>query len=624
MSPTSGTLELNGSTVDTNGSLLSSSASGPRGSTTGGDKLFGAAVDYEQLLTTLQSQHALALQQKDAEVASLQACVEMMMSENTDRAEQHLMTALRQKDDEATLAMAGKHKQLELMASLLQLREQQIEEFRQLCESQCQELDRLRASGLAAGALQTSVSTEPSEIAASVANEQLRALETELQELHRVCETQRLEIEDLRPHQPMVVSLREELEQLRHHHSQQLRRLEVERQQQREQQVSATSSQEEAEDSVALKMMLEVRRLRLRMEELESTVQEQSQQSAQLMRTVKEKTKHAEKLERELKRTRQAASSPGTDEVHVSSPQESMLHQGAHGFITVAEAADNMWSALSGDVASRMAMDGEVPQRGTPLRDVSWRFNTPDQLSGLGRHKAESSEYLGPLDTAALDISARVFSSRQSSEAHPESLWKAAPDSADTAAEAARQSRELFREMERLKLQMTDLEQIAECSRESRGSSGAASRRTSRSHALGTSALLAGPVPGSARKVVTSEDERASAKSGSRPPLYSEPVHSKPITSSDLQGSRWQYRPLDEGDPVDQAVALLLNDEASRYYSLRALICRLHAGTYLCGSRLMRLRVQHDHYGQPSYILASEDGGTHWTELAELLHLRGR
>lgn len=99
------------------------------------------AMKYEQLLIIQQQQQARALQQKDAELAHVQACLDVLEGRSNDPTFAHV---LQTKEEESALMMAAKHKELELMVGLLQLREQQIEELRSKCEEQQFELGQLR------------------------------------------------------------------------------------------------------------------------------------------------------------------------------------------------------------------------------------------------------------------------------------------------------------------------------------------------------------------------------------------------------------------------------------------------------------------------------------------------
>jgi len=101
-------------------------------------------IGYEHLLSIQQHHHMLVLQQKDAEIRHLRARLESMEVPAGPSADARMIAALQTKDEEVAIMMAAKHKELELMAGLLQLREQQIDEFRQLCEAQQLEIQKLK------------------------------------------------------------------------------------------------------------------------------------------------------------------------------------------------------------------------------------------------------------------------------------------------------------------------------------------------------------------------------------------------------------------------------------------------------------------------------------------------
>ncbi|CAK9110555.1 unnamed protein product [Durusdinium trenchii] len=73
------------------------------------------------------------LEQKEAEIAHLKA--RLVASEKQLPPQEGLQAALETKDEECALMMAAKHKELEFLASLLQMREQQIEELQQVPQS---------------------------------------------------------------------------------------------------------------------------------------------------------------------------------------------------------------------------------------------------------------------------------------------------------------------------------------------------------------------------------------------------------------------------------------------------------------------------------------------------------
>jgi len=127
----------------------------PGGASLEVSQLANTPIGYEHLLSIQQHHHSLVMQQKDAEMRHLRARLESMEAPPGPGVDPRMVAALQTKDDEVAIMMAAKHKELELMAGLLQLREQQIDEFRQLCEAQQLEIQKLKR--------QTSVSAVPSE-----------------------------------------------------------------------------------------------------------------------------------------------------------------------------------------------------------------------------------------------------------------------------------------------------------------------------------------------------------------------------------------------------------------------------------------------------------------------------
>lgn len=81
-----------------------------------------------------------------------------------------------------------------------------------------------------------------------------------------------------------------------------------------------------------------------------------------------------------------------------------------------------------------------------------------------------------------------------------------------------------------------------------------------------------------------------------------------------VEFSGWEYRPHPSSDPVDAAVAVLVN-RPGRYRGWRALLCRLEQGVYLCGTRRVHLRAD----VSQDRIEASDDGGLTWADLEELM-----
>ncbi|CAE7265336.1 unnamed protein product [Symbiodinium pilosum] len=101
-----------------------------------------AQIHYEQLLSIQQDQHSLAMERKEAEIAHLK--VRLATLEGHIGPQDAVKAAVQTKDEECALMMAAKHKELELLATLLQMREQQIEELRSQCEESQLQLTQLR------------------------------------------------------------------------------------------------------------------------------------------------------------------------------------------------------------------------------------------------------------------------------------------------------------------------------------------------------------------------------------------------------------------------------------------------------------------------------------------------
>merc|ERR1719410_841480 len=94
--------------------------------TPGGMPTWGTTMGYEQLLTIQQQKHELAMQHRDAELAHLRARLGVV--EAVQPVENQVFDALKTKDEEAAVMMAAKYKELELLAGVLQLREQQTKD----------------------------------------------------------------------------------------------------------------------------------------------------------------------------------------------------------------------------------------------------------------------------------------------------------------------------------------------------------------------------------------------------------------------------------------------------------------------------------------------------------------
>lgn len=248
----------------------------------------------------------------------------------------------------------------------------------------------------------------------------------------------------------------------------------------------------------------------------------------------------------------------------------------------------------------------------------------------------------------------------ESPEAPPTAVSPCAASPWNTASEAAetgRQSQELLREMRRLRLQMSELERVAG----SRSAAGTGARRSgSPASAAAAPSVVGTPAEGrfgggmhggsfgGQDRLGASGSSPASLGIGSSQLLnschgsavaavYAEPIATEAAAANGSQpaattlmsgpswpGARsaldtslpefagWEYRAHPSGDPIDAAVATLVNQQGGRYRGWRALLCRLEQGVYLCGTRRVHIRADAER------IEASDDGGRTWADLEDL------
>jgi len=492
------------------------------------------SMRYEQLLMVQQRQFSLSMEHKEAELAHLKACFDVLEGRPQQAS---LEEALRSKDEEAALMMAAKHKELELMVGLLQLREQQIEELRCKCEEQQFQLGQLQEMRQSPGSASPAGRAE---------------------------------------HSPSASSL-----------------------------VAPNSGKDDSSQ-----MKREVRRLRLRMEELEATVGEQNERSAELARELGLKTERVEALEEHIQSHQPPAQAPNEHARPVVSrlfqeaedgqapASKEVSHNGSHMKLRPLFHEERPNSVFSVSPVAPWAED--VPESSAPSQLPTYRSavradrDAHEEWSSKFRHDALPSSP-GPQDTS----------------------------------DAGKQSQELLREMRRLRMQMNELEQVAAGAR----SDPAAGMQTTpmAPQAPEVHSASSGGLGGRGREAPRWEDGQ-----GAR--MYTEPVvagmdsmrspaHSSyvgkpateglwarspdPLSLSDFAG--WEYRPH-TNDPTDEAVASLVNRPGGRYRGWRALLCRLESGLYLCGTRRVHLRADE----QFDRIEASEDG-SHWADLANMM-----
>ncbi|CAJ1340510.1 unnamed protein product [Effrenium voratum] len=399
---------------------------------------------YEHLLSIQQKQHCLALEQKDAQIAHMQA--RLVVLEGNAPEHDALLQAIQTKDEECALMMAAKHKELELVVGLLQMREHQIEDLRSKCEEVQLQLSTGSCSRFSHG------STSPFLIPGR--------------------------LEDATEHQ---------------------------------------------------QVLKEVRRLRLRMEELEASISEQQDRSALLASELQKKSEHVEMLEK-----------------HIHALDLSEKHRRIS-----AEHPDRQCDRRQGPRSNDSDIRG--PSALSPrLDEKKWadRSQTPSGVDVCGSPSPSSQ--------------VESYCSAVQREIEPLDL---------AGSESGRQSQELLREMRRLRQQMNELEQAA--GRSDAGIAGEKVGPFSTDHDRKYGAAFDGhSEPGS-----LNASARSLIHSSGRPAV---PTH----VEDSLSG--WEYR-AQENDPVDAAVAQLVN--RGQYRAWRALLCRLEQGVYLCGTRRVYIRV---------------------------------
>eukprot|EP00933_Yihiella_yeosuensis_P017655 TRINITY_DN14701_c0_g2_i1.p1 TRINITY_DN14701_c0_g2~~TRINITY_DN14701_c0_g2_i1.p1 ORF type:complete len:714 (-),score=166.10 TRINITY_DN14701_c0_g2_i1:108-2249(-) len=96
-------------------------------------KLWGMTLEYEHLLNVQRDQHQLSIQRHEAEALQLRQAVQMLQRGSYDEAS--IAARLEAKDREVQLTLQAKHKELELVSSLLKVRDRQIGELQEACAS---------------------------------------------------------------------------------------------------------------------------------------------------------------------------------------------------------------------------------------------------------------------------------------------------------------------------------------------------------------------------------------------------------------------------------------------------------------------------------------------------------
>lgn len=546
-------------------------------------------MNYEQLLHVQQQHHALLLQEKDAEIRHLQARLDFLESEAPHR-DRRVEEALRTKEEEAAVMMAAKHKELELLAGLLQLREQQIDDFNRLCEEQHRELSELReAPGFP-----------------SLADAQRRppALDSPA---------------------GSVASNRSSRHPTR----------------------GASSDNGQ--------LFKEVQKLRLRMEDLEAAVSEQGDRNVGLARNLEARSKQAGALEAELRRLREAGNTVFLSEevphgllAHGHRPTNSrevahVDHDPRSYFVRPEAFAPH---GHRGREAGQVTPSFSCPQAAPVESQHSWspgpsqEFWDAEQRAEPVTAAAPGRDFSGHRETALLD--GPSFGSCHALDGHTDVRKAGSLDSPDPAAGV--QSKELLQEMRRLRMQMLELERVA-------GSCGgdgqphqAVPRRAEVLSPCGRGQVSPDqPAPSGralaaehfkepiASKAFPGDASWISATKGAATTttLDTEPLAAAVSGTGRLAAfsarseelgllpefAGWEYKAHLSGDPIDAAVAALVNQPGGRYRGWRALLCRLEQGVYLCGTSRVQLRAD----VAQDLIEASSNGGVTWTDIAMLL-----
>lgn len=617
-------------------------------------------MSYETLLATQQHQHQLLLRQKDAEIAHLHARMDMLQArgpEKTSEKERRVAAVLETKDEETSLMMAAKHKELELMAGLLQLREQQIEHFRSLCERQgleAQEMQRLLTAVQSSlpnpdtlhkdSPVTTSIAKPtPGHVAGSAVAAQAEKV-AEVAVVAEAAET--------------AQALREEIKA--------------------QEEIIAAQKNKETQQ--------EFQRLRLRLEELETAVGEQHERSAGLAQALEVKSERVEALEATVKSLR--STSAGGDGAHDEQPASSVpivfsaSPSGSAGHLpssvptvpsaSPAESAGQLPPlpphnrqpieqvvapspmpcstpcavACAAPRAAPLPCRSVVCARGfeaIPLRRLP--LNIPEEEGDHVPGNARGPPVMGVSPQlqsyrshVRVDTGPPGFASQPSP--WTASSWNASPSEANVhseledVGETGRQSEELLREMRRLRLQMGELERVAGA-RGRKGKPSGPDRLGVSGSSFGGESSCVGDGPAGVSGFETPAEGWRQEHAREPPVRGSDRIPSRrgpdswtwpggePSAASSLQGSPqaefvgWEYRPHPSGDELDAKIAALVN-RPGRYRGWRALLCRLEPGVYLCGTRRAHLRVE-ESSSKGVHIEASDDGGRTWADLELLM-----
>jgi len=545
------------------------------GTSLGSATIGGVVVNYEQLMTILQHQHILEMRVREAEVASMQACIDMMAA-GMPQGEHHLISALQMKEEQATISIAAKHKELELMAGLLQLREQQIEEFRQVCEAQRAEIEQLRQSPAPPGEAEIAPTqnghrreekkdrcdgSEDMSDNAVLSNE-IRRLRARMEDLEITVneQAQALKARGLGSPPSDTMSV-----------------------------VDSTCGHVPDPPAPACSSGPS---------DCCAATENPTAPSPASFSTPDQQHRHGILVQQHqqhwgagLPSSREQAQTPPT----VTGLSNSAPSTSNRAYLSMLRGSTEGGGRRQGDLRDAPAESHGAGPSPVPTFNLGHALSSPNWRSSLGSPGIRPAHAL-PADSARSARSERPLEACASSRLAEAAGIANAPETPSTT-ETDRQANELIREMRRLRQQMNTLERVA-WTHETSGSTPFASSGSAAALNSGgrRSALPSAP---SARQLGTS-------------PRRTE------LSPSSLLG--WEYRPHSSGDRLDAAIAAMVNRPMSRYHCLRSQLCRLEPGIYLCGARCVRLRVaEASESSDGDAILASEDGGRTWVDLEDVL-----
>lgn len=666
-----------------------------------------AFMGYEQLLSIQQHQHRLELEQKDAENAHLKACLDFLDVRHAPGAgavPEDLIEPLRTQEEAATLLMAAKHKELELMVGLLQLREQQIEDFRQLCEAQGSEIQQLKGEGGDIGGstvLATMDGSSPHRAGAHGKDEH--------QQLQREVRRLRLRMEELEGAMSEQTHLSAGLANELEAKSDRVKVLEEQVRHIRSpghvwpgNARSPTGSVGEfspgfgagaGAGSVAGSYVMDA------MAPLDDMDQARFVSPHVRHHTHDHRAHahrgHAEHLHgyHHSQHQTPAASSFGASPPSLALPplQHSVPHcvAGSEAVATSArqpptgsvdEAAEAAAAAylLARSTERRVLAEAEASAVATGSRPPSPRPASPRQLSPphanrhihhydragysqgtapavtmngstldamalrrlgeeshrqppgpmdlMGTHLIISSETMDLTQSHNMSISGQSQVQSYHSAVRTDAMlpadandpaparspqnssWNAGATPSE-GAETSRQSQELLNEMRRLRQQMSELERVAGSRQVVPAATPAGQHQAARNHASPRDRPIVEP-PAAFGEPSSSGGERWHVKEESVA-HGGDALAPAGVPSS---SAGWEYRAHTSGDPIDAAVATLVN-RPGRYRGWRALLCRLEQGVYLCGTRRVHLRADL----AQERIEASDDAGATWSDLEVLM-----